>query len=678
MINEFNFEKALLFSIENASMPIMWAYPDGRFFFVNDAACAHFGYSREDMLHFKIIDVNKNLDESYIEESWLELKEKKSVILESTHAYKDGMSKKVNVMVSYLKVDDHEFRVIYIFDITELEEAKKRVSFFEDINNLIHDAIFITRLSDGQILYVNKKACDNLGYTFEELTSKKVPEIRKPFVGDETYEEHLEEVRNKEQVLSYGIQIRKDGTEFPVETSIKKWEINGEEVYLAIVRDISQRLEQQKKIRQKTNQLKKLNEELEDKVAERTLELVRSEERQRKYFELAPDPMLVVNMEGEYTLVNDAACNMLGYSKEEFKSLHPSDLWAEGEEEKGQKNYDLIRRKGEFLHEIKLKRKDGTVFFATVSGAMVNDDESVIFIRDITDKVEIIKKEKELNEELSRRVKEEVATVRKQEQIIFEQKKFADMGEMINAIAHQWRQPLNALGLYVQDILEVYETGGLNVDYIKNFESDCVDVVKLMSETIDDFRLFFTKDKELKRFSVIKEVFHLVSLVQVQMKYKDIDINLNYKCCKAPDLPLPIKSKEECRSYMAEIMGYRGEFRQVIMNLMQNAADAIVARREKESVNGLIDIGVSCSKNFVKISVKDNGIGISEDIIIRIFEPYFTTKEEGKGTGIGLYMSKLVVEDHMKGEITVLSSDEGAEFSLVLPTNLTGCSKRKR
>ena len=209
------------------------------------------------------------------------------------------------------------------------------------------------------------------------------------------------------------------------------------------------------------------------------------------------------------------------------------------------------------------------------------------------------------------------------------------MGEMIGAIAHQWRQPLNTLGLIIQDLEEAYGFGELDEKYIKDTVQTSMKQINFMSKTIDDFRNFFRINKKITHFSVKQAIQETVNIVLAQLKHHNIKITIS-----GDDF---------------EIKGFDNEFKQTILNIIGNAKDMIM---ENNISNPEIQIWLKDKKVYIS----DNAGGIPKEIIKRIFEPYFTTKEQGKGTGMGLYMSKMIIEENMGGKITAHNKNGGAEF----------------
>ncbi len=232
-------------------------------------------------------------------------------------------------------------------------------------------------------------------------------------------------------------------------------------------------------------------------------------------------------------------------------------------------------------------------------------------------------------------------TLREKEQLLIQQSRLAAMGEMINSIAHQWRQPLNTLGLTIQKSLLIYDTGDFNRMLLKANTDDAMKLIRHMSQTIDDFRNFFRSDKEKTAFSVNKAIRLTIALVDNALKNNRIEI-----VTRINDDPL--------------INGYFNEFSQVLLNILQNASDVMV---ERKIVAGEITIAAAVENSRTVVTINDNAGGIPEEIIGRIFEPYFSTKGV-QGTGIGLFMSKNIIETNMGGSITARNTVQGAEFRI--------------
>jgi C4-dicarboxylate-specific signal transduction histidine kinase len=256
-----------------------------------------------------------------------------------------------------------------------------------------------------------------------------------------------------------------------------------------------------------------------------------------------------------------------------------------------------------------------------------------------------VNERKHLESKLEERIADEVEKNREKDEMMNQQAKLATMGEMIGNIAHQWRQPLNILALVFQDIYIKYQLNALDAEQMeKNYEK-VNNLLQYMSQTIDDFRTFFKTedgDAEFRISTAINAVFDLVG-TRFSSSYTECDINI------LDD---------------SVVMGTENGFKQVVINLLNNAQEAILSENPEK---GIIGIKVEKVDKMIVVTVSDNGGGVPKKIMNQIFEPYFTTKHQAQGTGLGLYMSKQIIEHHMVGKLGVNNSSEGAVFTISLP-----------
>ena len=251
-----------------------------------------------------------------------------------------------------------------------------------------------------------------------------------------------------------------------------------------------------------------------------------------------------------------------------------------------------------------------------------------------------------LNITLEQRVEEEVCKNREKEKQMLFQSRLAQMGEMISMIAHQWRQPLSAISL---------TTGAMKLDiimdkYKKEFFEESLDKIsgysQHLSSTIDDFRNFFKDNKE-KKETTLGDIFEgSLSIIESSLNSNNIKLVKNYKCDEV-------------------FISYPNELKQVVLNILKNAEDALLERNIKNPTIYLNTYKQEEDSIYI-LEIDDNAGGIPKDIMNEIFMPYFSTKKNKEGTGLGLYMSKIIIEEHCHGKLTATNSDEGAVFIIEL------------
>lgn len=251
------------------------------------------------------------------------------------------------------------------------------------------------------------------------------------------------------------------------------------------------------------------------------------------------------------------------------------------------------------------------------------------------------------NKDLNRRVKEEVNKNREKEKFLMYQSRLAQMGEMINMIAHQWRQPLNSVSIIIQTIGMKFKKDALSKEAMEEFQTKVLHQIDYMSETIDSFRDFFKPEKEKKEFSLQDVILYVVNISKFEMQKNSIGFEYH-------------------QDAKLMLVGYPNELGQAILNIVNNARDQLLKMNPEKKK---ITITIRSEIESVTIEIADTAGGVDEKNKEKIFEPYFSTKEAKNGTGLGLYITKMIIEEHMQGKLFVKNSDEGALFTIKLPTN---------
>jgi signal transduction histidine kinase len=248
------------------------------------------------------------------------------------------------------------------------------------------------------------------------------------------------------------------------------------------------------------------------------------------------------------------------------------------------------------------------------------------------------------NKELQEKVDKEVKKNQENQKHLMQQNRLAQMGEMINMIAHQWRQPLTAIGSTTNTLLIKSMMGKYDKELFNEKLENINNYTQHLSLTIDDFRNFFKKTKEKRQISLSTICEDSLNIIQTSLYNKNITVQKNYQC-------------------NSKLFTYPNELRQVVLNLIKNAEDVLI---EKDIENKKINIDTLYKNEKFIIRISDNAGGIPKDIIKKIFEPYYSTKLEKDGTGLGLYMSKTIIEDHCRGKIYAENDENGAVFTIEL------------
>jgi len=250
-----------------------------------------------------------------------------------------------------------------------------------------------------------------------------------------------------------------------------------------------------------------------------------------------------------------------------------------------------------------------------------------------------------LNTRLQSEVHEKVAEIREKDELLMQKFRLATMGEMLENISHQWKQPLHKLSLVIQNYYFKHKLEGASLDELEKFNEQSSVLVAYMSSTIDDFRNFFNPQKEKEYFDLRENIEGVIEMLSSSMREEKIDINIGV-------------------SYGTKINGYANEFGQVLLNLFSNAKDAFVMN----DIEGRqLKISIHETQEALIMKFRDNAGGIDTSILEKIFDPYFSTKGFKEGAGIGLYMSKMIIENSMHGKLSVENTNNGAEFTIMLP-----------
>lgn len=351
-------------------------------------------------------------------------------------------------------------------------------------------------------------------------------------------------------------------------------------------------------------------------------------------------------------MIDERWAEILGYRKDEVvlnSSTIPNYVCEEDLERVMEKIQAHLDRHEEFYEiDFRMKHKDGHKHWVHAGGRVVEWNQNGEPIRmvgtqqDIHDRKMAEYRLMELNRGLEEKVDEGIQKYKQQQQLLIQQSKMASMGEMIGIIAHQWRQPLNAISIIIEDIVDAYEHEDLSKEYMEANRARVIQQVQFMNKTISNFRNFYQPNKEKENFEVSECLDKALLIMKNQIERHSIRLDIH--------------------SEKIEVFAVQNELEQVLLGLINNAVDALVSNKIKEP---LIRIIIRDEGERVRLVIRDNAGGITDSIMEKIFNPYFTTKG-AHGTGIGLYMSRLIIEESMQGEISARNSGNGAEFIIVL------------
>lgn len=472
--------------------------------------------------------------------------------------------------------------------------------------------------------------------------------------------------------------------------------------YIYKLKENESRLEVEAKY---VKEVESLNVELKEDIEKRKLlqvQLIRNKEKYEVLFSSGSDCIFILNANdkvfGKFLEINDRGCMVLGYSKQEICNMEYYDIDIGLKNEKIKEIKKGLSNKETILFETVLKTKDGRTIPVEINTRLFklqNEQKFVLISRDITNrKIEeetlirseerfrsiinqvasqislegeykeffesitnndiiikengnqemIIKLEK-INMKLEKMFKKEMDENKRKEALMIYQSKFVAMGEMIGNIAHQWRQPLSILGLIITNIEDMHKFDDVDIDVLNDLIGKSRKLIDKMSITIDDFRYFFKPKMDKEYFSIYDSIISTLELTEENSKFHKIKIDIK-------------------NTYDVKVYGYSNHYSQVIFNIINNAIDAL---EESNTENKKIDIEISSDGLYNTVEIKDNAGGIDELTARGIFEPYFTTKQKKQGTGLGLYMSKMIIEKNFNGSIKFHNTNEGACFNISIP-----------
>ena len=394
--------------------------------------------------------------------------------------------------------------------------------------------------------------------------------------------------------------------------------------------------------------------------------------------------MFLVDSENKIILdANHAAAEFYGYHIDEFHNMPlsnitnlPTDIMAQELE------LALSDKKTYFISRHKIA--NGQIKDVSYTTSVINIGQKkfiLAFLTDVTRRksLEKVIEEKnntlmELNSNLSKMIQENQKESKHKEKLFLRQSKLAAVGEMVSSIADYWKEPLNTIGLLVQDMEDADKFGELDAKYIENTAKSVMTHLKNISYSIDTCVNFFKNDNESEIFDVRNVVLNVVKVLDHRFGDANVTICVN---CACKFQCLGFDDNNACLSGHIDIFGCVNEFKHAFCNILINSLEAIIQARKNGILltddEGLIFVNIESDGKNATITIADNGGGIDEALMSKVFEPYFSTKENGMG--IGLYITKQLIEKNMNGEISFENVREGCSVTIKLPCAQTGIAE---
>ena len=402
---------------------------------------------------------------------------------------------------------------------------------------------------------------------------------------------------------------------------------------------------------QHNKRLKLANDEIEKKTEEIAKQKLLFE---NLYIKSSDGVILIRNK--LFSSCNESILKMLKYQENELlqKELFEISPYKQpnGEVSRIVSNYMIIKTLKDGVNSFEWVFVDGggnNVWGEIVLTSIEIENNSVIHmvIRDITNRKILEQKLEDLNTNLEEKIKHEIKKNEIKTQQLIQQSRLAQMGEMISMIAHQWRQPLTAISATTNNLLiKMILDKKIEKDFFEEELKLINDYSQHLSATIDDFRNFFKINKEKDQFNLELVILKTLNIIKTSLESNNIVLNTKF-------------------NNKISLYSYSNEIQQVILNILKNSEDILIENEQK--INRIELSTFKKNDKIAVIKIHDNGGGINQSYIDKIFDPYFSTKNKKNGTGLGLYMSKIIINDHCKGNLKVVNEFNGATFIIELP-----------
>lgn len=596
---------------QNINEVYVFNLDDFHFTYANKASLIALGYTLEEIKNMTPTDIaesTKSIDDVKQLIQSLENGDKNRIFIESKHRRKDGTTYPIETQLQIVEINNIKYGIATSIDISEKIQSREALKRSQENYKLLADnSIDLIWKMDMELkyTYVNPSIKPLLGYTEEEFIGTKLNQhcSQQQFETIQALAHNMLSTKTDEAVSLEAILYKKDGSEIPLE-------VNGKIIFddahnpigfQGSARNFTAQTEARTKLNDALTQLEKKSKEFQTILEE------------------APNPIMLHNENGEVLMVNKVWESLTGY---EYAEINTIEKWTQKacNKESPFNGIDIqplyfIDKKVD-LGEFSINTKDGYTVIWQVSSAplgVINGKRTIVTsAMDITE-------------------------LKKKDEMMMAQSRHAAMGEMIGMIAHQWRQPIASIAMDANNMLLDIAFETFDYTSAAEYTQDILDQTNHLSKTIDDFRNFFKPDKSVSAVKLENIMEETLAIVKESLSSHMIDLKTSYM------------SNTLVNAFPRELM-------QVFVNIINNAKDSLISNHTQ---NPLIEIKVYDEEKYVCTEICDNGGGIDAAIMPKIFDPYFSTKDEKTGTGLGLYMSKMIIEEHLHGFIEASNNKDG-------------------
>jgi len=572
----------------------------------NEKALNYYGYSYDKIINMSISEINTLSAKEIDTEMRLAVEQKRDTF-NFQHILSNGEIRDVEVYAGPIEIESEVLIYSIIFDVTKKNEAERRLIYSKELYNntinCVENLIFVKNIEGVYI------TCNN-------AFSKFVGRPKESIIGQTDFQLFDKELaycfrENDKAMLdenrskhNYEWVTYPDGTQKYLYT-IKSPLLDSSGEVFGLVGNSADFTKTQNAL---------------DLVEQKKDEL-------ETVFNEAPTPMAIHNEDGDIIMINKVWEELTGYK---YKQINTIEKWSNvvcsgnstPRKEYIKNLYNITKRieEGEFDIITKNGKKITWKFYSAPLGIVDGKRTIISSAMDITE-------------------------LKKKDEMLISQSRAAAMGEMIGMIAHQWRQPISVISMTANNMLLDIELESFDLKSAKEYSDNIIDQTIHLSKTIDDFRNFFKPDKTI----VITDLKNIIDETYPIIKNSLYNNNIKYK--------FTYNSHAKVQTYPRELM-------QVFVNIITNAKDALVSSKIEKPV---VEVNVFDDQTYVNTEIFNNAECIDTNIISKIFEPYFSTKDEKTGTGLGLYMSKMIIEEHLNGKIEVVNKNIGVCFTVKLP-----------